>query len=177
MKVIVAGGGSGGHVTPLLAVISELKKKYQAVKIVFVGSKGGIENKLIPEDGIKTRTISSGKFRRYHRSRILNIIDPTTIFKNIVDLKRFIFGIFDSLKLLKEEDADVIFLKGGYVSLPLGIACRIKGYPYFIHESDVITGLTNKILFKKAKQIFVSYREENFPGINKEKLVYSGNPI
>ena len=160
-----------------MAVISELKKKYQAVKIVFVGSKGGIENKLIPEDGIKTRTISSGKFRRYHRSRILNIIDPTTIFKNIVDLKRFIFGIFDSLKLLKEEDADVIFLKGGYVSLPLGIACRIKGYPYFIHESDVITGLTNKILFKKAKQIFVSYREENFPGINKEKLVYSGNPI
>ena len=96
MKVIVAGGGSGGHVTPLLAVISELKKKYQAVKIVFVGSKGGIENKLIPEDGIKTRTISSGKFRRYHRSRILNIID-----ENIIVPKRSIVWL-PSKKLLEK---------------------------------------------------------------------------
>lgn len=160
-----------------MAVASELKKKYQKVSIVFVGSKGGIESKLIPEEGIKIRTISSGKFRRYHKSKILNLIDPTTIFKNTVDFKRFVFGIFDSLKLLKEEDADAVFLKGGYVSLPLGIACRIKGYPYFIHESDVIPGLANKMLFKKARKIFVSYPPENFPDIDREKIVYSGNPV
>lgn len=162
---------------PLLAVISELKKKYQTSEIVFVGSKGGIEEKLIPQADIKTLTIRSGKFRRYHRSKILNIIDPATIFKNALDLKKFIFGIFDSLKILKEEDPDIVFLKGGYVSLPLGIACRIKRYPYFIHESDVIPGLANRILLKKAQKIFVSYPKENFPDIPEDRLVYSGNPV
>lgn len=177
MKVIVAGGGTGGHVAPLLAVVSELKQKYPGVEIVFIGSKGGIEEKLVPQADIKTLSIRSGKFRRYHKSKILNIIDPATIFKNIVDLKKFINGIFDSLKILKTEEADVIFLKGGYVSLPIGIACRIKGYPYFIHESDVIPGLANRILLKKAQKIFVSYPLENFPELDKEKLVYSGNPV
>lgn len=170
-------GGSGGHITPVLAVVSELKSKYQAVEIVFVGSKGGIEGKLIPEKGTKARTISSGKFRRYHRNMIFNIIDPMTIFKNARDFVRFILGIFDSFKILKEEDPDLVFLKGGHVSLPVGIACRIKGYPYFTHESDVIPGLANKILLKKAKKVFVSHPLENFPDINKEKLIYSGNPI
>ncbi len=170
-------GGSGGHITPVLAVVSELKSKYQKVEIVFIGSKGGIEGKLIPEKGIKALTISSGKFRRYHRNTLLNVIDPTTIFKNARDFLRFIAGIFDSLKILKEEEPDIVFLKGGYVSLPVGIACRIKRCPYFTHESDVIPGLANKILLKKAKKIFVSHPLGNFPDINKEKLVYSGNPI
>lgn len=160
-----------------MAVVSELKNKDQSSEIVFIGSRGGIEGKLIPEKGIKNLTISSGKFRRYHRSKILNVIDPMTIFKNTVDFKRFVFGIFDSLKILKEEDPDVVFLKGGHVSLPVGIACRIKGYPYFIHESDVIPGLANKILLKKAKKIFVSHPLDNFPDIDKDRMVYSGNPI
>lgn len=177
MKVVVAGGGSGGHITPILAVVNELKSRYQAAEIVFIGSKGGIEGKLIPEKGIKALAISSGKFRRYHRNTILNIIDPTTIFKNMRDFVRFILGIFDSLKILKEEDPDLVFLKGGFVSLPVGIACRIKRYPYFIHESDVIPGLANKMLLKGAEKIFVSHPLENFPDIDKEKIIYSGNPI
>lgn len=177
MKVVVAGGGSGGHITPILAVVNELKSRYQAAEIVFIGSKGGIEGKLIPEKGIKALAISSGKFRRYHRNTILNIIDPTTIFKNMRDFVRFILGVFDSLKILKEEDPDLVFLKGGFVSLPVGIACRIKRYPYFIHESDVIPGLANKMLLKGAEKIFVSHPLENFPDINKEKIIYSGNPI
>lgn len=122
-------------------------------------------------------TIRSGKFRRYHKSNILNIIDPTTVFKNALDFKNFICGIFDSLKILKNEKPDVVFLKGGYVSLPIGIACRIKRYPYFIHESDVVPGLANRILEKGAQKIFVSYPLKNFPELDKEKLVYSGNPI
>ncbi len=94
-----------------------------------------------------------------------------------MDFKKFIQGIFDSLKILKGEDPDVVFLKGGYVSLPFGIACSLKGYPYFIHESDIIPGLANRILAKKADKIFVSYPLKNFPTIKKEKLIYSGNPF
>ncbi len=177
MKIIVAGGGTGGHVAPVLAVISEIKKQYQGAEIIYIGSKGGIEEKLIPQTDTRSLFIRSGKFRRYHRIKILNLIDPTTIVKNAIDFKNFIFGIFDSLAILKKEDPEVIFLKGGYVSLPLGIAARIKGYPYFIHESDVIPGLANKILQKKAKKVFVSYPVSNFPELSKEKLIYSGNPI
>lgn len=171
------GGGSGGHVAPLLAVIRALQEKYQGVEIVFISSRGGIEEKLIPQADIKTRTISSGKFRRYHKSKILNIIDITTIFKNTRDFFRFISGIFDSFKILSEEDPDIVFFKGGSVSLPMGIACRFKRYPYFIHESDVIPGLANRPLLKKAQKIFVSYPEKNFPDFDQEKLIYSGTPI
>lgn len=173
----MAGGGTGGHVTPLLAVVDELKKSEDKPEIVFVGSRGGVEEKLMPETGIRAMFIHSGKFRRYHRNLILNILDPSTIVKNIIDLKNFILGIFDSLKILKEEEPDVVFLKGGYVSLPFGIACRFKKYPYFIHESDVILGLANRLLYKRSEKIFVSFPAEGYKDIPEEKLVYSGNPI
>ncbi len=177
MKVIIAGGGSGGHVAPLLAVAEELRARKQDINLTYVGSKGGIEEKLIPQADIKTLSIHSGKFRRYYRSMILNILNPTTFLKNLFDFINFIRGIFDAFKILKAEDPDMVFLKGGYVSLPIGLACRIKRYPYFIHESDIISGLSNRILAKKARRIFVSYPLENFPEMNRERLIYSGNPL
>lgn len=177
VKIVIAGGGTAGHVAPLLAIVEELEAKEQKTDIVFVGSKNGVEKKIIPQTGIRMLTIRCGKFRRYHKNSILNIVDPTTIVKNILDFKNFIAGIFDSLRILKEEDPDVVFLKGGYVTLPLGIACRIKGFPYFIHESDVVPGMANRILLKKAQKVFVSYPIKNFKGIPEEKLIYSGNPV
>ncbi len=142
-----------------------------------MGSKGGIEEKLMPQANIPILSIRSGKFRRYHKNKILNIIDPTTIFKNIKDLSRFIFGIFDSLKIIKNEDPDMVFLKGGYVSLPFGIACRIKKVPYFIHECDVIPGLANRLLLKGSEKIFVAFPVDNYNAMPQERLIYSGNPI
>lgn len=173
----MAGGGTAGHVTPLLAVVKELEKQKKDIEIVFVGSIGGIEEKLVPQTGLKSLSIHSGKFRRYHRNAFLNIIDPQTILKNILDMKNFFLGLSDSFKILKEEDPDIVLLKGGYVSLPLGLACRIKKYPYFIHESDIIPGLANRLLLKKAQKVFVSYPTKNFEDISEDKLVYSGNPV
>ncbi len=131
----------------------------------------------MPQANVPMLSVRSGKFRRYHRNKILNIIDPTTIFKNARDLSKFILGIFDSFKIIKEEGPDMVFLKGGYVSLPFGIACRIKGVPYFIHESDVIPGLANRMLLKGAQTIFVSFPTNHYRDMPKDKLVYSGTPV
>lgn len=177
MKIITAGGGTGGHISPILAIIKEIQGSSPQANIVYVGSSGSVEEKLVPQTGIKMIAIRSGKFRRYHKSKILNLVDPTTILKNAMDFKNFILGIFDSLKIIKEEKPDIIFLKGGYVSLPLGIAARIKRRPYFIHESDVVPGLANRMLEKKAQKIFVSHPVSNFSDLPEEKLIYSGNPI
>ncbi len=145
--------------------------------MVYVGSRGGIEEKLMPQANISLLAIHCGKFRRYHKTKFLNLVDPTTIFKNLIDFKNFILGIFDSFKILRAEDPDLVFLKGGYVSLPFGIACRLKRVPYFLHESDVIPGLANKLLLKRAEKIFVSYPVEHYADMPKERLVYAGNPI
>ncbi len=173
----MAGGGSGGHISPIIAIISRLREDNPSIKIFFVGSKGGIEEKLIPQTGIRFLHIRCGKFSRYHKNMLINILDPTTIIKNVKGLVNFLLGISDSIKVLKKIKPDIVFLKGGFVSLPLGLACRLKGYPYLLHESDAVMGLANRILAKKAETVFVSFPEKNYPEVNPEKIIYSGNPI
>lgn len=177
MRVLVSGGGTGGHISPVLAVISELKKIDKTVEILYVGSTEGLESKIIPQTGLDFRTVNSGKFRRYHKNMIFNLIDPTTLFKNARDLFRFVKGYFEAKNIIKEFDPDVVFTKGGFVSLPVGLAAKSLGYPLVIHESDSIMGLSNKILAKKADKICVSYPEKYYSEIDPEKIVFSGNPI
>lgn len=172
----MAGGGTGGHISPVIAIIDELKKDNPDAEIFFVGTSGGIEEKLIPQTGVKFFHIRSGKFRRYSSNMIFNIVNPNTIIKNCRSLFDFVAGIFDAKKLLKEIDPDVVFLKGGFVCLPLGIACRMEGYPYFLHESDAIMGLANKILAGRAEKVFVSFPVQYYD-IDESRLIYSGNPI
>jgi UDP-N-acetylglucosamine--N-acetylmuramyl-(pentapeptide) pyrophosphoryl-undecaprenol N-acetylglucosamine transferase len=177
MKVLVSGGGSGGHISPVLAVVSAYKKLDTDPEILYVGSKSGLENKIIPQAGFDYRGISSGKFRRYHKNKVLNLIDPTTLYQNTADLFRFIKGYFEARRIIIEFDPDVVFTKGGYVSLPVGLAAHRLGYPLVIHESDSVMGLSNRMLAKRADIICVSYPKNNYPEIPEEKLIYSGNPV
>jgi UDP-N-acetylglucosamine--N-acetylmuramyl-(pentapeptide) pyrophosphoryl-undecaprenol N-acetylglucosamine transferase len=177
VKVAVTGGGTGGHTLPTLAVIKSLKRIDKDTKIFFIGSRFGIESQLIPKMGIKYFGVSAGKFRRYHKSKILNIIDVTTIFKNAADLGRFIAGIGQARNILAHEQPDILFSKGGYVSLPVAIAARTLKIPVVAHESDAVMGMANRQIAKFAKKICVSFPESRFPDIDKEKLVVTGNPI
>lgn len=177
MRILVAGGGSGGHISPIIAITAKLKEKHPKVKIFFAGTKGGIEEKLIPQTGIRFYYLRCGKFSRYHKSLIVNLLNPATLFGNIKGFGNFLLGVKDALKILKETNPDIVFLKGGFVSLPLGIGCVLKGYPYFLHESDAVMGLANKILAKRAVTVFVSFPEKNYPEVSPEKIIYSGNPI
>lgn len=177
MRIIVSGGGTGGHISPVLAVVTELQKLDKSVEILYIGSHEGQESKIIPQTGLKYASISAGKFRRYHQNSLLNIIDPTTLFANIGDLFRFARGFFQARDIISEYDPDVVFAKGGYVSLPVGLAARSLHYPLVIHESDSVMGLANKLLAKRADKVCVSYPIKSYSDIDREKLVYSGNPV
>jgi len=147
------------------------------VKIFFIGSRSGLESQLIPKLGVKYYGISTGKFRRYHKSAILNLIDPTTLFYNIRDMFRFIAGIGESRKILAYEKPDVVFAKGGYVSLPVGYAARLNHLPLMIHESDTVMGMANRRMAKFADKVAVTFPEKMYPEIDKEILIQTGNPV
>jgi UDP-N-acetylglucosamine--N-acetylmuramyl-(pentapeptide) pyrophosphoryl-undecaprenol N-acetylglucosamine transferase len=177
MRIIVSGGGTGGHISPVLAVVTELARLDKTIEILYVGSTEGQESKIIPQTGMKYASISTGKFRRYHTSALLNIIDPTTLFANISDFFKFIRGYFQARDIISEYDPDVIFAKGGYVSLPVGLAAHSLHYPLVIHESDSVMGMANRMLAKKADKVCVSYPVKSYNEVDREKLVYSGNPV
>jgi UDP-N-acetylglucosamine--N-acetylmuramyl-(pentapeptide) pyrophosphoryl-undecaprenol N-acetylglucosamine transferase len=177
VKVAVTGGGTGGHILPVLAVINSLRKVDPDLKIFFIGSRFGLESQLIPKMGVKYYGISTGKFRRYHKSKILNIIDPTTIYNNTKDFFRFLKGIREARNILMHEAPDVIFAKGGYVSLPVGYASKMTKTPLIIHESDTIMGVANKMMSKYAKKVAVTFPVSLFPEVPKENIIQTGNPV
>lgn len=157
--------------------MEEIKKQDPTSKFLYIGSKTGMEARLIPEIGIPYRAINCGKFRRYHQSLLLTIVDLRTIFLNFVDFWRFLVGIFESVRIISEFKPKVIFVKGGYVGLPVGIAAFFKGIPLVIHESDSVPGITSRILARFAKSICVSFPLEYFRDWYEKKLVFSGNPV
>ncbi|TLS36332.1 undecaprenyldiphospho-muramoylpentapeptide beta-N-acetylglucosaminyltransferase [Pseudalkalibacillus caeni] len=161
-RIVFTGGGSAGHVTPNLAIIPELTKKNWDV--YYIGSKNGIEKKIIEEAGIPYYGISSGKLRRYFD--IKNLQDPFRVVK----------GIGDAYFLIRRLKPDAIFSKGGFVSVPVVIAGWLNRVPVFIHESDYTPGLANKIATKFASKIFVTF-EESRKHLPEDKTVYTGSPI
>lgn len=144
-KIVLTGGGTAGHVTPNIALIPELKK--QGYEVHYIGSYEGIESRLIPELGIPYYGISSGKLRRY--------IDP----KNLSDPFKVIRGYGQARHLLKVIRPDVVFSKGGFVSVPVVVAAKTRHIPCVIHESDMTPGLANKICIPCADRVCTNFPE------------------
>lgn len=161
-KIVLTGGGTAGHVNPNIALIPGLKAK--GFEVFYVGSKNGIEKRLATEAGLPYYSISTGKLRRY-----LDV-------KNITDAARVVKGLGDARKVLKEISPDVIFSKGGFVSVPVVLAAKSLGIPVIIHESDSTPGLANKISFPFCKKICASF-PETMKLIPENKGVLTGPPI
>ena len=178
MKILIVGGGSGGHITPAVAVIREILEKKPRTKAEFWTDFKYYKNvtKLTTEIGfswgenlsertkgpfIRVRRIPAGKFHRYANwtfkdcYKHFDILIKDLIIGNILGFLGFFFGLITSFfRLLKPSSRpDVIFLKGGYVCLPVGLIARLFRIPYIIHESDVVAGLANRILMKKAAKV------------------------
>ena len=155
MKILVVGGGSGGHVTPVLAVAREILKIRPRAKIEFWTDKKYYKNarKLMVENGmdLRVRKIAAGKLRRYTNFTFVTYLrNFDVVLKNIADFFKIIGGFIQSFFRLVFNRPDVIFLKGGYVCLPVGMVARFLRIPYVIHDSDAVPGLTNRLLSKKA---------------------------
>ncbi|MGP7815775.1 undecaprenyldiphospho-muramoylpentapeptide beta-N-acetylglucosaminyltransferase [Niallia sp. 01092] len=161
-KIVFTGGGTAGHVTPNLAIIKELNKNEWDIH--YIGSKKGIEKELIEKINIPYYSISSGKLRRY-----LSV-------ENVKDIFKVLKGCYDARKLLKKIKPDVVFSKGGFVSVPVVIAASMLKIPVLIHESDLTPGLANKIAMRFASKIFTSF-EETLNYLPKEKSSCIGSPI
>jgi UDP-N-acetylglucosamine--N-acetylmuramyl-(pentapeptide) pyrophosphoryl-undecaprenol N-acetylglucosamine transferase len=177
--LILVGGGSGGHITPLVAVASILKIKAPDIKIVGVCEKGCLFKNIFTEshDFESVHQIRSGKFRRYpNRTMVQRVTDIKTIFFNSRDIGYVFVGIVQSIVLLKKLKAKGIFIKGGFVGVPIGIAARILGVPIITHDSDSTPGLANKIIARWALQHATGMPKELY-SYPQEKVIYTGIPL
>ena len=160
--IVLTGGGTAGHVTPNIAMIPRLKEL--GYKISYIGSYDGIEKKLIEELDIPYYGISSGKLRRYFD--VKNFTDPFKVMK----------GLFEAKKLMKQLKPDVVFSKGGFVTVPVVIAASRKKIPTFIHESDMTPGLANKLSIPFATKVCCNF-PETVSHLPADKAVLTGTPI
>lgn len=161
-RIILTGGGTAGHVTPNIALLPRLKEL--GYDIHYIGSYNGIEKELIEPFGIPYHGISSGKLRRYFS--VQNFTDPFRVLK----------GFHEARVLIKDLKPDVIFSKGGFVSVPVVLAGKRSKVPVIIHESDMTPGLANKIAIPSAAKVCCNF-PETLESLPKDKAVLTGSPI
>lgn len=161
-KIIMTGGGSAGHVTPNIALMPKLKEL--GFEIKYIGSKNGIEKEIIQKEGLPYFAISSGKVRRYFDLK--NFSDPLKVVK----------GIGDALRILGKEKPDVVFSKGGFVTVPVLIAASMKKIPVVSHESDFTPGLANKIAAPFCDKLCVTF-PESLKYVKGGNGILTGTPI
>lgn len=161
-KIVLTGGGTAGHVTPNIALLPKLKEA--GYEIYYIGSYEGIERKLIESYEIPYYGISSGKLRRYFDWK--NFSDPFKVLK----------GYGQAISILKKLKPDVVFSKGGFVSVPVVMAAKHCKIPAIIHESDMTPGLANKLAIPSATKVCCNF-PETLQYLPEGKAVLTGSPI
>ncbi len=169
-KVILTGGGTGGHLFPLLAIVRELKRflPQESLEISYLGPEDEISKEYMKKEGVAVKYVFSGKIRRYKG------VKP--FFENILDIFfKIPFGIIQSFFYLYFFSPDIVFSKGGYGSFPAVITARIFQVPVILHESDAISGMANRFLQRFAAEVFTSFPKTE--GVNTKKMFVVGNPV
>lgn len=161
-RIILTGGGTAGHVTPNIALLPRLKELQYDIH--YIGSYNGIEKELIEQFAIPYHGISTGKLRRYFS--VQNFTDPFRVIK----------GMGEAGKLVKILKPDVIFSKGGFVSVPVVLAAKRRHVPTIIHESDMTPGLANKLSLPSADKVCCNF-PETLTHLPEGKAVLTGSPI
>lgn len=176
--ILLTGAGSGGHITPIIAVASELKHMQSDLHLIYIGQKGDGLGDIPSHDPSfdSTYTVRAGKFRRYHGEGLKQLIDLPTLFKNIRDSMYVLIGYYQSRKLLKTIQPDIIFIKGGFVGVPVGLAAASLHIPYITHDSDAIPGLANRIISKWASLHAVALPKDIYQ-YEQSKTVTTGIPL
>jgi UDP-N-acetylglucosamine--N-acetylmuramyl-(pentapeptide) pyrophosphoryl-undecaprenol N-acetylglucosamine transferase len=166
--IVFAGGGTGGHVYPGIAVLQALRAVLKdEVRFVWIGSRKGIERKIVEGLGIEYRAISTGKLRRYFS------------WQNLTDLVRIVAGYVQAKRLLKVLKPVFVFSKGGFVSVPPVRAARKLHIPVYSHESDLDPGLATRLNLGASRAVFCAYPESvaHFPQDVRPRVIVSGNPV
>ncbi len=178
MTIIVTGGGSGGHITPVLAVAAQLRVQTQDLRIVYVGQRGDGLGDIPRQSGAidAVYDIDAGKLRRYHGEGWRQLFDLPTIGLNIRDGFRTIRGLVQAWRLLRRERPAVVFIKGGFVGVPVGLAAVLLRIPYITHDSDAIPGLANRLIAPWARYHAVALPRDLYP-YQHDKTITVGVPV
>ncbi len=163
MKVLVSGGGTGGHIYPALAVATQLRKQHQA-EILYLGSDDGLETELVPATGFPIAIVKAGKLRRY------------VSWQTITGVARVPMGMMQAVSIVRKFRPDVAFTSGGYVAVPAGLAARINNVPFLMHQQDVPPNLSNRLVAPLATRVSVAFADSlaYFPA---RKTLQLGNPV
>lgn len=165
MKVMIAGGGTAGHINPGLAIAKYIKSRDENAEILFVGTKHGMETRLVPREGFNIELI---KVRGFRRKLSMDTLKA---------LKELCQGLFQARRLIKKFKPDIVIGTGGYVCGPVVFnAARMK-IPTLIHEQNALPGVTNKILSRFVKTVAISFKESEQYFMAAKNLVYTGNPV
>ena len=170
MKILFTGGGTGGHVLPIIAIVREIRRLplKNRFKFFYFGPKDEFAKILLNQEDIKIKHTLAGNVRRY--------LSWKSIFQNIFDvLFKIPIGFLQAFSYIFVLAPDVIFSKGGFGSIPTVLAGRMLGVPIFLHESDVTPGMANRLLGKFSLQVFTSFPKT--PYFSPEKIILVGNPI
>jgi len=164
MRIIIAGGGTGGHVFPAISIAQEISYRHHKDEILFVGTQRGLENELLTKKGYKIKHISSRGFV------------GRGLFKTVIAFFYAFKGLIDSISIIRSFRPDVVLGVGGYVSGPLVLAAVLLRIPTAICEQNTVPGVTNRILGRVVNKIFASFDSSvlYFPST---KIVITGNPI
>ena len=161
-KIVLTGGGTAGHITPNIALLPRLEQK--GYDVFYIGSYDGMEKKLMADFQVPYYGISTGKFRRYFDLK--NFTDPFRVLKGLAEARR----------ILKEIQPDLVFSKGGFVTVPVVRAAASLKIPCVIHESDMTPGLANKLCIPVAKKVCCNF-PETLRTLPASKAVLTGSPI
>ena len=165
MKVIMTGGGTGGHIYPAIAIANKIKEKCPEAEILFVGTKRGMEKELVPKSGYPLEFITVSGFNR--KNLLKN-------FKTAADLLK---GNREARSIIKSFKPDIVIGTGGYVCGPVVRAAKKLGCRTFIHEQNAYPGMTNKLLEKYVEKVFVAFADAKKYFKHPEKLMVTGNPV
>lgn len=175
---MIVGGGSGGHITPTLAVGAELKLRLPGSHIDYILGKNDALTDVVQGHAAVSAVhqIYSGKFRRYHGAGLRQLLDLPTVAKNLRDVVYIIMGTVQSFFLLRRLRPDVMLIKGGFVGVPVGLAAAALGIPYVTHDSDALPGLANRIIARWAVAHAVAMPKDVY-GYPANKTIQVGVPI
>jgi UDP-N-acetylglucosamine--N-acetylmuramyl-(pentapeptide) pyrophosphoryl-undecaprenol N-acetylglucosamine transferase len=163
LRILVSGGGTGGHIYPALAVAQELQHQYHA-EILYLGDADGLETRLVPEAGFPLVTVHAGRLHRYWSARTVR------------DLARVPMGFLEARRHVRAFNPHAVFTSGGYVAVPAGFAAQRMGVPLLIHQQDVPPNLANRLLRPLATRISVSF-EDSLAYFPKNRTRLLGNPV
>lgn len=165
MKIIMTGGGTGGHIYPAIAIADKIKERYPQAEILFVGTERGLEKTIVPQNGYPIRFITVAGFNRKN------------MLKNIEVLRKLQKGNKEAKALMKEFQPDAVIGTGGYVCGPVVRAAHKAGIKTYTHEQNAFPGMTNKLLEKYVDRLFLGFPEAQQYFKHPEKHVMAGNPV